>query len=54
MILMKEKAERDKELCKENSYKQGSDKQNKQVTRTVKMRSIKQKGIWKDLEGYPV
>lgn len=40
MILMKEKAERDRELCKENSYKQ-----DKQVTRTVKMRNIKQKGI---------
>lgn len=39
---MKEKAERDRELCKKNSYKQESDEQDKQVTRTVKMRNIKQ------------
>lgn len=42
IILMKEKAERDRELYKGNSYKQESDKQ---ATRTVKMRNIKQKGI---------
>ena len=39
---MKEKAERDRELYKKNSYKQESDEQDKQVTRTVKMRNIKQ------------